>query len=150
MLGFPVLTRGKMMRLIGAALIFMCALLGTAHAQSPSDANLLQDWVCPSGTCPTQCNGPAGTLTINAHDVKVFQFVLHPRRLWLFADGQVYVLGDDDRCHFGGATSSPIKFVSPPAPPIESSPLGNPPGAPPPCICIPGHPCQPLGCVPGH
>jgi hypothetical protein len=115
------------------------ALCGSAIAQQPSGANLLTDFSCPGTSCTTTCVGTGGTTTINAKDVKVFQFSKHPRRVWLLADGQVHLLGDDDRCHFGGATT--INFENPP---IESVPL-NPPR--PACTCI-GNQCTPPGCGP--
>lgn len=131
-----------MLNRIGLMLLVAGATCGAAIAQQTSDANLLQDWVCPAGTCNTQCVGPGGPLTISAHDVKVFQFALHIRRLWLDADGSIFVLGDDDRCEFGGAVSSPINFVSQP-PPVSS--LGPPvPGQ---CYCV-GNQCNPPGCTP--
>jgi hypothetical protein len=134
---------GAQMMRFALSLLFVVAV-SVAQAQTPSTAQLIQDWTCPSGSCPTTCAGPGGTISINAHDVKVFQFTVHPRRLWLIADGVVFVLGDDDRCKFGGATSTPIMFVNPPGPPIPSVPL-NPP--PPQCTCI-GSVCNPPGC--GH
>src|ERR1700694_4089809 len=130
-----------MIRSFAIAALLSITACGLAVAQAPSSANLLQNWVCPGGTCPTQCNGPAGAVTITAHDVKVFQFTVHPRRIWLDADGQIYVLGDDDRCHFGGATSTPIGFVSPP-PEVDPIPPVNPG-----CTCI-GNQCTPPGCKP--
>jgi hypothetical protein len=126
---------------IFAFLLSFIAAIATARAQTPSMANLLQDWVCPSGTCQTQCTGPAGTTTITARDVKVFQFTIHPRRVWLDADGQIYLLGDDDRCHFGGATSTPIQFVTKPPDVVPLPPV------PPQCTCI-GNVCTPPGCRP--
>jgi len=128
-------------RILSAAAIVLAFAAG-ARAQTPSSAQLLQDWVCPSGSdCQTSCAGPGGNLSFAAHDVKVFQFSVHVRRLWLDADGQIYVLGDDDRCHFGGATSTPIQFVTQP-PPVSS--LGPP--VPPQCTCI-GTQCNPPGCA---
>jgi hypothetical protein len=126
---------------VALAIILIAAMCGAARAQTPSTAQLLQDWTCAAGKCTTTCAGPGGPLTISAHDVKVFQFSLHIRRLWLDADGQIFVLGDDDRCQFGGATSSPIDFVNPP---VEVSPT---PPVPPACTCI-GNQCTPPGCAP--
>jgi hypothetical protein len=127
------------MRIFGLAFVIALSLCGHAGAQSTpnSPATLLTDFVCPGATCQTTCNGPAGTLTVSAKSVKVFQYVPHARRLWLLADGQVYVLGDNDRCHFGGATT--ISFARPP---VQTVPL-NPPQ--PQCTCI-GNQCTPPGC----
>jgi hypothetical protein len=118
---------------IGLASVALAATIGVASAQNvpPSTATLIEDFVCPTGNCDTKCVGPAVNYAISAHDVKVFQFAAHPRRLWLLADGQVFVLGDDDSCQFGGATSSPIDFV---VPPPETSSLGPPVNPPPPKI----------------
>lgn len=103
------------------ALLVNMAMCGTAHAQTPSGANLLQDWLCPTAQCETKCTGPFAELIVMAKDVKVFQFAMHTRRLWLLADGVAYVLGDDDRCRFGGKTTTPIEFISTP---LSSSSLG--------------------------
>jgi hypothetical protein len=121
------------MRRIGFASIAIMATIGAAGAQNvpPSTATLIEDFVCAAGNCDTKCVGPSVNYAISAHDVKVFQFAAHPRRLWLLADGQVFVLGDDDSCQFGGATTSPIQFV---VPPPEVSSLGPPPNSPPPQI----------------
>jgi hypothetical protein len=113
----------------GLTLAFAATFFGPAAAQTPSGANLLTDFKCPAGKCETKCGGPSGSLIILAADVKVFQFASHPRRLWLLADGAVHVLGDDDRCQFGGATQ--IQFISPP---VQVSPLGPSPKPNTPCI----------------
>jgi hypothetical protein len=132
-----------MSKIAWASLLFALASTVARADGAPSTAQLLQDWVCPAGnTCTTQCNGPAGNISFNAHDVKVFQFSVHVRRLWLDGDGQIYVLGDDDHCVFGGATSTPITFVSPP---VEVSPLGPPPQQS--CFCA-NNVCNPPGCAP--
>jgi hypothetical protein len=117
----------------GLASVALAATIAAASAQNapPSTATLIEDFVCPTGNCDTKCVGPAVNYAISARDVKVFQFAAHPRRLWLLADGQVFVLGDDDSCQFGGATSSPIDFV---VPPPETSSLGPPVNPPPPKI----------------
>jgi hypothetical protein len=117
----------------GLASVALAAAIGAASAQNapPSTATLIEDFVCSTGNCDTKCVGPAVNYAISAHDVKVFQFAAHPRRLWLLADGQVFVLGDDDSCQFGGATSSPIDFV---VPPPEISSLDPPLNPPPPKI----------------
>jgi hypothetical protein len=128
-----------LMKRIAVGLLTSWILAVAAQAQMPSPANLLQDWVCGPGTCDTKCTGPGGTFTVTARDVKVFQFTVHPRRIWLNADGHIYVLGDDDRCEFGGATSTAITF---PTPPVQTVPL---PPVPPQCTCI-GGVCTPPGC----
>ena len=121
------------MRRIRWAAVALMAMIGAADAQAvpPSAATLIEDFVCAAGTCATKCVGPNVNYAISAHDVKIFQFMVHPRRLWLLADGQVFVLGDDDFCQFGGAATSPIQFV---VPPPEVSSLGPPPNSPPPQI----------------
>lgn len=134
------------MKRILAALGVSAALCGGARAQqiAQSPADLLEDFTCPGQSCQTECVGPGGPLAFGAKDVKVYQYSEHPRRLWLDADGQVYVLGDDDRCHFGGNANVPFATQ-----PIQSSPLQPPQPA---CICIGGQ-CTPPGCAPrpaGH
>ena len=105
-------------RFLTALLFVVAGLTQPALSQVPSGANLLTHFTCPAPACTTTCGGPSGPLTISAKDVRVFQFEKHPRRVWLLADGQVHILGDDDRCHFGGQTN--ISFINPPVRSISS------------------------------
>jgi hypothetical protein len=125
-----------MARSVGLAFLVLACATAAAVAQNvpPSTATLIEDFVCSTGKCDTKCFGPSVNIALSAHDVKVFQFTVHPRRIWLDADGAIFVLGDDDACQFGGATSSPIAFV---VPPPEVSSLGPPPT--PPTVIITPH-----------
>jgi hypothetical protein len=102
-----------MIRKTIAIILLNITLLGTGYAQDmPSFAVLVQKFTCPSGTCQTKCSGPNGSLTVSANTLRVVVFSTEPHRLWLIADGEYYVLGDEDRCQFSG-DSLPLTYAAP-------------------------------------
>lgn len=100
---------------------------------------LIADFTCPTASCPTTCQGIDGTsLQIDAKLVRVYQYAVHPQRVWLSADKVVYLLGENVSCEFDGQTTIPFAQ----RPPIPGTKL-NPPQ--PQCTCI-GNSCTPAGC----
>lgn len=77
-------------------------------------------------------------MQIGAKLVRVYLYVKQPQRVWLLADGEVYMLGEDTICLFGGATSVPFALPAPIPPTPITPPRPN-------CTCI-GNSCTPPGC----
>ena len=95
--------------------------------------------------------GPAPKTTVTLYSrLDVYQqSASSPNKTWLQSDGKPHVimLGDTDTCAFDGDA---LPISPPPIPPVNLDPPPPPPGGSTICICIPGHPCQPIGCSPGH
>ena len=107
---------------------------GAVPAHALSEIQGLVQYDCDQN-CNAQCTGPQTTFTVTYRTLLVFQWKDHVRRLWLTANDQHFVLGDDVTCKFEGRPS--FQF--------GSSPLGPPPR--PACVCI-GNQCNPPGCGP--
>jgi hypothetical protein len=103
-----------MIRTVITAVSILVALVADGNAQNtPAFPMLIQKFICSAGsTCETKCTGTGGTTTVTAHEVSLIIFTNQVRRLWLIADGRYYVLGDDDRCQFGGI-GLPVQYVAP-------------------------------------
>lgn len=133
---------------VGTVLLLFAA--AQAHAL---EGTLQQSFSCPARNCTTVCYAASGTpkTTITLYSkLEVYQqSASSPNKTWLQSDGKprVIMLGDTDTCAFDG---DGLPIAPPPIPPTRLDPPPPPPGGSTICICIPGRPCQPIGCSPGR
>jgi hypothetical protein len=132
-----------MHRKIAAAVLLVFVSLTPARADmdpnTPVNATLQEQFLCPAKNCTTQCVGPGGPQTITNYGNLSAYVITQPDRLWLNLDNvTMIVLGVGDRCTFAG---TPLKMV-----PAAGGSSSLPPVTPP-CMCI-GNQCNPPGCGP--
>jgi hypothetical protein len=116
---------------------FLMAAVFTALCTSPagalSEMQALVQYDCQAQACTAQCTGPQTNFSVAYQTLTVFQWKDHVRRIWIAANAEQYLLGDDTTCKFEGRPT--FQF--------NTSPLGPPPA--PQCVCI-GAQCNPPGC----
>ena len=119
--------------------IFSAAIVTAANAQSPSTADLLGTWVCPTDTCLTVCSsldlaGQERLREFRAKTVKMFVYAKQGNRIMLDLDGRVVLLGESDSCEPGGDTT--VTYSRPPQlPGYKFKPVNKP------CHGVVGRPC---------
>jgi hypothetical protein len=85
------------------SIVAALALVSTSAFAQVKTPDMIAQFDCPAGqTCSVKCSGAGGTLDLNYTFLAVYQYTVHPTRLWFLTDTKRYVVGVDQTCSFEG------------------------------------------------